>query len=192
MNDKIKNALGAELAAQVEAKLVEAKIEVGVTNDGTWVKAEKHDSLKAEHDETVKQMGSLQDKVKALESDSTATDLKSKLEAISTEYEQFKTDTSKREAKRDKTVALTKALEGAGAVKSSIDLLINVFDLEKLQLDNKGNIVDLDDVLSPVKTERKELFAQTTISGDPPPKGKGSPNGDLDDQTFFNQMMKRS
>lgn len=49
MLEAIKNALGGELASQVEEALSKANIELAVMNDGTVVKADKHDSLKADH-----------------------------------------------------------------------------------------------------------------------------------------------
>lgn len=191
MLEKLTEILGEELSAQVEAKLKENSIELGITNDGSLVPADKHDSMKAEHKATVDQLEALQGQIKELEgSTGTVEELKEKLKAQADEFEQFKADTVKREVTLTKTQAIQKALADAGAIKSSIDLLATTFDLEKIQLDKKGNIVDLEDVINPVKEARKELFASVKIDDSTPPDSK-SPVDDDDPQAYFNKMIKK-
>ena len=189
MLEKIKNLLGEELATQVEAKL--GDVELGISNDGTLVPAEKHDNMKAEFKATKEQLDKLQDDIKSFQgSESTIEELKAQLKAKGEEFEAFKSDTENREIKRTKVNAMTKALESAGALKSSIDLLIPTIDTDKVQLDKSGNIVDLDDIINPIKEARKELFTVEKPVDNPPVKGK--PNTEYDsDQSFFDAMMNK-
>ena len=122
----------------------------------------------------------------------TAEEYEAKIKEITEQHEQYKADVEKREVSRSKTSALSKALEEAGAVKSSIDLLVTTFDLDAIQVDKKGNIVDLDDVLNPVKEQRKELFVTKSVEGQKPPTStKQTDYSELSDQEAFNLMMKK-
>lgn len=189
MLEKITKLLGEELSKEVQAKLGE--VELGIVNDGSLVPAEKHDSMKAEFKATQEQLNKLQADIKAFEgSESTIEELKEQLKAKGDEFEQFKSDTEKREVARNKVSALTKALVKAGAIEESVDLLVNTFDLEKVQLNNKGEIVDNEDLINPVKESRKGLFSVTKPQDDPPPKGKEVEEYDSD-QAFFDAKMKK-
>lgn len=190
MIDKIKQALGEELAAQVAEKL--GDIELGIVNDGTLVPAEKHDGMKAELKATQEQLKSATDSLKDLEgSTDTIEELKAQIKAKTDEFEAFKADTDKREVTRTKTAALTKALEDAGAVKESIDLLTPTFDLDKIQLDNSGAIVDVADLINPVKESRKGLFSVTKPRDNPPPQGQSTVDTDsMTDAEFLAYKTK--
>lgn len=191
MLEKLTTILGEELATQVDAKLKEANIELGIANNGSLVPADKHDSMKSEFKATTEQMQTLQEQLKALEgSTGTVEELKEQLKLKGEEFEQFKQDTVKRETTLTKTQAITKALDAAGAIKSSIDLLVPTFDLEKIQLDSKGQIVDLDVIINPVKEARKELFISKEIESDPPSNG-GEPENLDDPQAYFNAQFKK-
>ena len=191
MLEKLVTVLGEELATQVEAKLKENSIELGITNDGSLVPAEKHDSMKSEFKATTDQMQSLQEQLKALEgSTGTVEELKEQLKQKGEEFEKFKQDTIKRETTLTKSQAISKALEAAGAIKSSIDLLVPTFDLEQIQLDSKGQIVDLDVIINPVKEARKELFVTKAVESDPPTSG-GEQVDETDPQAYFDSIMKK-
>lgn len=186
-------ALGEELSTQVQEKLKEAGLEVGVINDGTLVPAEKHDSMKAELKANQEQLEKLQKDLQATEGkEQTIEELKQKLQQANTDYETFKQETEKREIISKKKNAAIKALEEAGAIKSSIDLLANTLDLEQLQLDKQGNLVDKDTIINDLKTQREGLFTTVQVEGDRPPAapGKGDLN-DLSDQAFFETMMTK-
>lgn len=193
MNEKIMKALGEELSTQVQEKLKEAGLEVGVINDGTLVPAEKHDSMKAELKANQEQLEKLQKDLQATEGkEQTIEELKQKLQQANTDYETFKQETEKREIINKKKNAAIKALEEAGAIKSSIDLLANTLDLEQLQLDKQGNLVDKDTIINDLKTQREGLFTTVQVDGGKPPAApsKGDLN-DLSDQAFFETMMTK-
>lgn len=156
------------------------------------VPKEQYSKKTNELEETQNKLDEASAKMQELASASDSIEeLKLKLQEKTDELTQFKSDIDKREVTRNKTQALTSALANAGAVKSSIDLLINTFDLDSIQLDKKGNIVDLDELITPVKESRAELFAQTKPNDNPPPKNENVEDDDMDDQAYFNKKMKK-
>lgn len=191
--EKIKELLGPELSAQVEEKLT--GVDVGVMNDGTLVPAEKYESLKATHKQATEQQTALQAKLAELEKgSSTAEELKAQLAKVNADYENYKKEVAETEVKKTKQKAIYDALEKAGAVKSSIDLLANVIKLDEVTLDEKGNLQDVDKLISPIKESRKELFTVSTVdtSGAPNTKEKKVDDDSLydDPQAFFNNFKK--
>lgn len=192
MLEKIKEALGEELASQVTEKLTEAKIELGITNDGSLVNAEKHDGMKKELKDTQDMLNSLNEKLKTFEgSTDTIEDLKAQIKAKTEEFDTFKADTTKRETTRDKQRKFADALEKEGFVKSSIKLLVKDMDYEKMVTDASGNIVDLNNYIDPLKTEYSELI--TTKEADIPKPPAGDPPKDesnMTDQEWYDAQQK--
>ena len=70
MLEKIKELLGEELSEQVTEKL--GNVEIGITNDGSLVPAEKHDTMKAELKATKEQLDNVQVSLKELEGSNTS------------------------------------------------------------------------------------------------------------------------
>lgn len=132
---------------------------------------DKNNELK----ETKAKMDELQKKVEELgKSGEDVAKMKSELEKVNTEFATYKQENEKRENNRKKASAIEKGLKSAKASDDAIDLLISQFDLDKITLDNKGNIVDWEDHLKPVKESRKTLFGEVkTETGKPNNGGKG-------------------
>ena len=188
--EKIKTILGEELTALVTEKL--GTVELGITNDGSLVPADKHESMKTEFKATQEQLESLQSQIKDLEgSTGTIEELKEQLKSKGEEFEKFKNDTSKREMTRNKETALAKLLDKAGFIPSSIDLLIPTIDKEKITLDSKGNIVDADELINPIKEARKELIIEKKLDDNPPPNSNPPDDDPKDAQAYFNKAMKK-
>lgn len=154
------------------------------------IKADK-EKIEAEFTASQESMNKLQEQLKTLESSTTTVEeLKEQLKARGEEFETFKADTQKREVTRTKTQSLAKELEEAGFMKSSIDLLIPTFDLEKIQLDSKNKIVDRDEIINPVKEARKELLVTRQIESDAP-RDAETPIGLDDPQVYFDSQFKK-
>lgn len=193
MLEKIKQALGEELSEQVATKLSEAKIELGIANDGSLVPADKHDSMKSELKSYQEQLEKVQKQLEETGTkEQTIEELKQQLNQAKEDYNQFKADTEKREVTNTKKNAVIKALEEAGAIKSSIDLLANTINLEELQIDKQGNIVDKDTIITDLKTQREGLFVEKKLDGAEPPRtAPGIKEDDLSDQAFFEAALKQ-
>ena len=125
----------------------------------------KSDELK----ETQNKMTELQTQIEELiKNTSVNEELKAELDKAKNDLVLFKEETEKRELTKDKQIALKDALVGAKADVNNIDLLMNDFNVEELTLNNKGEIVDFDDILSPIKEKRKALFLEEKIESEPP------------------------
>ena len=170
----LKELLGEELYNQVKEKIGDKKL---IVNDGTYIPKAKFDEKNEELKSTKLKMDELEQKVKDLgESSEEANVLKDKLKELKGEYEQFKSESEKRITDTQKRQAIERSLVKAEANPDTIDLLVDKFDIDKIQLDSKGEIVDWELHLNPVKEQRKTLFGEVKITGDKPPSG-GDPTG---------------
>lgn len=116
--------------------------------------------------------------------------LKTQLETIKSDFETFKSDAEKRVVEIKKKTAVEKGLLEANANPDSVDLLLGTFDYEKIELTQDGKVKGWDDVLTPIKEQRKALFGETRISGGDTTKGK-SPEGGGTYATKYQDAMKR-
>lgn len=166
----IKELLGDELYSQVQEKLGDKKL---IVNDGNYIPKAKFDEKNEELKVTKAKMDELQTKVEQLGSTSQeAETLKANIEALKGEYDQFKTDSEKRINDTQKKQAIERNLARANANPDTIDLLVDKFELDKLILDSKGEIVDWDVHLNPIKEQRKTLFGEVQVTGNKPQSGQ--------------------
>lgn len=191
MLEKLIEVLGTELTEQVQEKL--GDIELGITNDGTLVPADKHDNMKAELKATQERLEGLHGQLKDMESSKgTIEELKEQLKAKGDEFEKFKNDVTLRENNLIKVSALEKGFKEAGALESVIDLLVGTVDLEEVNLDEKSGVSNLQDIINPIKEAREAAFIKSQADDNPPPDNQGGGDEDLDDpQAYFNRQMKK-
>ena len=129
---------------------------------------EKNEELKS----TKAKMDELQKSLEGLDSYTKENEeLKSKVEALKTEYETFKSEADTRVKTIQVKQAIERNLVKANANPDTIDLLVNQFDANKLQVDSKGEIVDWDVHFTPIKDARKSLFGEVKITGEKPASG---------------------
>jgi hypothetical protein len=174
MNDKLKEILGTELSDQVIQKL--GDVELGIVNDGTLVPAGKHDTLKtelaqakSELDLTKSEFTEMNSKIEELSKNANATDeSKVQLEEMNNKYKTYEADTEKRINNIQKKHAIEKGLRDANANPDILDMLVDKFDLDGIQLDNENNIVDWNTHLEPVREKRASLFGEVKLQGDTP------------------------
>ena len=79
----------------------------------------------------------------------------------------FEKETLTRETNAKKTEALTKLYKGAKATDSVAKLLISGHDLEKLELDDKGEIKNGAELLKKAKADYADLFGGSGDKGVP-------------------------
>jgi len=174
----IETALKGKLVEGTKQEDIISAIVEGAKKDigKTYVPKEEFNSKNEELKSTKTKMDEMQKKVEDLsKSGDEVVKLKTDLEKVNTDFTSFKTDAEKRETNRQKVVAIEKSLRDAKASDDAIDLLTSQFDVEKIILDSKGNIVDWDNHLKPVKESRKTLFGEVKSSGTPPANPKGEP-----------------
>jgi hypothetical protein len=143
----------------------------------TELKASKEQLTKSEE-----AMKGLADKAKSADEKET---LINKLKADS---EAFKADTEKRIVNTQKHTALQLALSGE-VDKAAVDLIAGLVNLDSVEYDN-GKITNYDELIKPIREERKTLFKEVTRIGTPPGSGGNPPSGDdnLSDAEYFSKM----
>ena len=92
---------------------------------------------------------------------------KTKFEELEIEFNNYKTGIETKENNRLKTNALTGLLKKEGANEGVLDLLLNAFDLDSINLED-NNITDWENVINPVKEKYAGCFGTTTTVGNAP------------------------
>jgi len=143
-----------------------------------FIPKEEFNSKNEDLKDTKKKMDDLQKQVDDLsKSGNDAVKFKEDLEKVNKEFTAYKETAEKRETNRQKTASIERSLREAKASTDAIDLLTSQFDLDKIILDSKGNIVDWDNHLKPIKESRKTLFGEVKNETGKPPAGGGSGSG---------------
>lgn len=161
ITESIKTILGEDLTAQVETALKgkgkDGKdLDLVVGNDGTFVPAEKFEQAKGQSTSAEKALKAAAEALKAVggsgDPAKIADDVKTAQNTIAT----FQTDHQKEIKRIQKNTALKLAL--AGQVHDPADI-ISLLDLEKIDVDDSGNLkTDLDGLLKPIKETKSYLF----------------------------------
>jgi len=195
MLEKIAKALGEELSAKVDEALKKAGIEVGVTNDGTFVPAEKHEALKVELKQAkvdaeganakLKEVNTQLEEMSKNKDNSEAT--KEQLSKLKKDFDDYKIVSEKKVADVRKQAALERQLLAEKANPDALDYLVGLVNLDEVEVKDDGTIKDVDKVLKPLKEGKKSLFAETVIKGGDVHKGgKSDPAEPNDWQEKYN------
>ena len=135
----------------------------------------KTDELKAASD----QLDTTNTQIEDLKKSSESTDiLKTQLEKITTDFNDFKSNTEKRETNSTKLGKLKEHLSTKFS-PDAIDLIANTFDLDKLVQSENGNIVDIETKMEELASSRPTLVI-SKVPGTPPPKSGDTPPGEVD------------
>ena len=126
------------------------------------------DTAKEQLEQTNSQLDELSDKAENNE------ELKQNLEEIKSEYEEYKEQEEQRLNQIKKKSTLEKKLLKSNANQDAVDLLMNDFDVEELELDEEGNLNNFDEQLEQVQEKRPTLFGEVEIEGNTPPDGEDS------------------
>ena len=134
---KFLEALGIEQAKidEIISAHTEVTDSLKADRDSYKEKAEKYDETKTELDKAKSEL----DKV-------NKDEYKTKYESLEAEFNKYKTDIAEKEVKVKKEEAYKKMLKEIGVNEKSISAILKVKDLSSLKLDDKGNIVDVDNL----------------------------------------------
>jgi len=166
MNEKILNALGEELSKQVKEKL--GDIELAIANDGSYVPADKYEKLKGEYKDLETQSDATNKQIEELKNSSGEVEgLKEKLTTLTTEYDQFKQDSQKREVNFKKTTAY-KELLSKNFNPDAVDLLLNTVNLDEINLNEAGKVVDGEVKMQRLAESKPSLKLSNVIEGNKP------------------------
>lgn len=170
--------------ALTKAQLREILSEAGVDSDHMSTCVDKiisgHtasiEALREERDNYKKEA----DKVPGLEKENadlkTATEGKD-YDALKKEYDDYKDSVAKEKTRTAKETAFKAILKDAGVPEKHYAKVIKYSDIDKLELDEKGEITTAKDVLKSVKDEWGDFVETTKVSGaktaTPPKTGGG-------------------
>lgn len=184
--EKLKELLGEELYGQLTEKLGDTKIDI--VNNGQWIPKEKFNEVNTELKSTREQFDNAQKTLKDLEGKAgSADEYKTKLDEINAQFENYKQESETRLLNTQKKTALEKHLMQARADEKAVDLLANLFELDKIELDEKGTIKDWENVLKPIKEERSTLFLEEKMDSQKPNNGSNASGEESINQ--FRQAM---
>jgi hypothetical protein len=112
------------------------------------------------------------DKVENLEVKAeNAEELETQLNDIKSEYSDYKEQESARISKIKTTSALEKKLLADNVPEDLVDLVVNDFDVEKLELTEEGELLNYESQRKKAKKKRPSAFAEEKITGDEPQDG---------------------
>lgn len=100
-----------------------------------------------------------------------ADELQTELNNITEEYDNYKEQESERIKSIKTKNALEKQLLTDNVPKDLVDLVVNDFDTEQLELTDEGKLLNYESQREKAKEKRPSAFAETTISGTKPSEG---------------------
>lgn len=170
MIDKIKELLGEELSAKVAEKL--GDVELAIMNDGSVVKADKHDKLKEDYKALEgKYSTDVKEFTAKLENASKGAGdldtLKASLEALKSENQGLidKYETEKAGIKIDS--ALRVELIKNNIKENYIDLAMKAADKGKFTIDG-DNVIGVSDFVKETLTTFPDMFGEVKMTGAQP------------------------
>ncbi len=161
IHESIKTLLGEDLASKVEAALKgkgkDGKdVDLVVGNDGTFVPADKYDAAKTQSASAEKALKAAADALKAIGGSGDPAKIADDVKTAQTTINTLQTNHAAEIKKIQKNTALRLAL--SGQVHDPADI-ISLLDLEKIDVDDSGNLkTDIDSLLKPIKETKSYLF----------------------------------
>ena len=125
--------------------------------------------IKAERDklkEDAEKLPAIQKELGELKAKTAGEDpYKDKFEALQKEFTDYKADIEAKALTAKKEAAFRKIMKEVGIPEKRQDAVIKLSDIDKLELDEKGDIKDGDKVKENLKTEWSEIIPTTTSEG---------------------------
>lgn len=146
--------------------------ENAVPKDDYNKKADKVDELEGELNTAKTNLKETNDSLEELKTKAeNADDYKTQLDEITNKYDEYKEQESARISKIKTKNALEKKLLTDNVPKDLVDLVVNDFDTEQLELTDEGKLLNYESQREKTKEKRPSAFAETTISGTKPSEG---------------------
>lgn len=157
------------------------------------IEADKVDEIIAAHTDTVDGLKEQRDQYKAdaekLESVQKQLDemkaaaekggndvFKVKYEALKEDFAKYKKEQQEKEIHEKKEAAYRKVLQDAGVSEKRINAVLKVSDVDSVELDDEGNIKEVDNLKSAIKAEWEDFIVTESSKGADtatPPVGNG-------------------
>lgn len=168
----LKELLGDLYTEAIAAKVGDKKL---VVDDGTRIPKHRLDEVITERDGFKKQVeksdADLKDLKKAV---SGNEELTAKIGELQTANKTIKEEADKSLLNARKSLAVKESLMNEGVASASVrDLLSGKFDINTIELDDKGAVKNFADLVKPVKEDKDlaNLFTRRTVGGPPHHEG---------------------
>lgn len=154
----VRNHVGEDgnIPSEAIAKLVKA-ISTAVGNE--FVEKSRYKAKLEEIDALTEEKQTAQD------SATTAEKWKTKYQALKDDFDAYKTEQAKKETHAAKEKACRAILQKAGISEKRIDSVLRVYDVDSVELDDKGGIKDADTLEKNIREEWADFIPTTTIRG---------------------------
>ena len=154
----VRNHVGEDgnIPSEAIAKLVKA-ISTAVGNE--FVEKSRYKAKLEEIDALTEEKQTAQD------SATTAEKWKTKYQALKDDFDTYKTEQAKKETHAAKEKACRAILQKAGISEKRIDSVLRVYDVDSVELDDKGGIKDADTLEKNIREEWADFIPTTTIRG---------------------------
>ncbi|MFP4015799.1 MAG: phage scaffolding protein [Halanaerobiales bacterium] len=169
MVEWLKEILGEDLDESKMEKIKEEFPKHAVPKDQYNKKADKAEELESELNTAKEQLDQTNEKLTDLqEKAENAEDFKEQLDAIKSEYDEYKEQEQTRINQIKKKSALEKKLLTSKVPEDAVDLVINDFDLDELELDDDGNLKNIDEQMEKFKERRPSLIPKESKETEEP------------------------
>lgn len=163
IHESIKKLLGEDLTKQVEEALKgkgkDGKdVDLVIGNDGSYVPADKYEALKSQSASAEKALKAAADALKAIGGSGDPTKIADDVKAAQDTIKNLQDNHAAEIKKIQKNTALRLALSGQAHDPADI---ISLLDLEKIEVDESGNLKsDLESLIKPIKETKPYLFRE--------------------------------
>lgn len=147
---------------------------------------EERDGYRADAEKNAKAQAEL-DEMKARPSDQ----YKEKYEKEKAAYKKYREEVEKRESDAAKRKAYTEILKDAGIAKSKIEKVLKYTDLDKMELDENGNLANGKELMKEVKAEWPEFIEKQVEQGAKTPTPPDSTGGQAVNSRAFDIWNER-
>ena len=163
IHESIKKLLGEDLTKQVDEALKgkgkDGKdVDLVIGNDGSYVPADKYEALKSQSASAEKALKAAADALKTIGGSGDPSKIADDVKAAQDTIKNLQDNHAAEIKKIQKNTALRLAL--AGQAHDPADI-ISLLDLEKIEVDESGNLKsDLESLIKPIKETKPYLFKE--------------------------------
>lgn len=163
IHESIKKLLGEDLTKQIEEALKgkgkDGKdVDLVIGNDGSYVPADKYEALKSQSASAEKALKAAADALKTIGGSGDPAKIADDVKAAQDTINNLQDNHAAEIKKIQKNTALRLALSGQAHDPADI---ISLLDLEKIEVDESGNLKsDLESLIKPIKETKPYLFRE--------------------------------
>ena len=163
IHESIKKLLGEDLTKQVDEALKgkgkDGKdVDLVIGNDGSYVPADKYEALKSQSASAEKALKAAADALKTIGGSGDPSKIADDVKAAQDTIKNLQDNHAAEIKKIQKNTALRLALAGQAHEPADI---ISLLDLEKIEVDESGNLKsDLESLIKPIKETKPYLFKE--------------------------------